>query len=112
MSAIVAAVGKELSPVTKAWVSLAMARAGVASRDGSGVVFDGRCGLGQALLRTSPNQEADPATLGEGTWLAADVRLDGRDNVRRELLSRGRRLSPNEPDPKLVLHAYAVWGEA
>src|SRR4051794_21347712 len=70
---------------------------------------DGPAGLGFALLATAEDaaDQHQPRTLDGSVWIAGDVRLDGREELLREL---GANL-PGACDAELVLRAYAAWGE-
>jgi asparagine synthase (glutamine-hydrolysing) len=74
---------------------------------------DGSIGLCHTLLRTTyeAEHEHQPCTLDNEVWLVADARVDTRPELIAELRSHGRTVSDDVPDPELILHAYAVWGE-
>jgi asparagine synthase (glutamine-hydrolysing) len=74
----------------------------------------GPAALGISLLRTTREaaQETGLATLDGSVWIAADARIDARDELRAELRRAGRDVPADATDPELVLHAYAAWGEA
>src|SRR5262245_6040678 len=70
---------------------------------------DGPAGLGFTLFAiaedvTDPHQ---PRTLDGSAWIVGDIRLDGRDELLRELGAE----PPAACDAELVLRAYAAWGE-
>ena len=67
-----------------------------------------------SLLRTGPAPQAEvqPCSLDGRTWLIGDVRLDGREELRRELEQRGESISAEATDEELILHAWRQWGEA
>jgi asparagine synthase (glutamine-hydrolysing) len=73
---------------------------------------DGSIGLGHAMLRTTHESlgERQPASLDRRFWIAADARLDGREELIAELRRCGRVVPSNAPDSELILHAYAAWG--
>lgn len=79
--------------------------------DGSNTWIEGPVGLGQHLLRFTPESsyEQQPHQWGNAV-IVADARIDNRD----ELCSRFY-LSPPEaaitPDSHLILRAYRLWGE-
>jgi asparagine synthase (glutamine-hydrolysing) len=80
--------------------------------DGQGAWSLGSVGLGHTLLRTADESanERQPATLDGEVWIAADARIDRREDLVRELgLARD---ALTGPDCFLILHAYARWGEA
>ena len=72
-----------------------------------------RAGLGHALLRTAraPRPERQPCSLDGRVWIVADVRVDARAELRRELRAHGRDCSDEANDAELVLLAYHAWGE-
>lgn len=72
-----------------------------------------RAGFAHTLLRTSREalNERQPTGLDGSFWITADVRLDSRAELRADLEKAGRRISSIAPDPDLILHAYALWGE-
>lgn len=75
---------------------------------------EGPVGLGHTLLRTTDEaaQEQQPCTLDNQVWLVADARIDDRARLLASLRGHGRTLQDDAPDPLLILHAYAVWGDA
>src|SRR5437667_322329 len=78
------------------------------------VLDDGCVGLGHALLSATPEPSIDerqPCTLDGQRWITADARIDGRNDLAAELRAHGRHVSGNEPDARLILHAYDVWGD-
>lgn len=81
--------------------------------DAQGVWAFGSAGLGYALLQTSPENpiERQPATLDHQIWIAADARLDAREELADALRVRGRKPSRLAPDCELMLHAYGEWGQ-
>ena len=94
------------------WLAEATALSTVGGPDGSGTRAFASAGLGHALLRIEPQDIAGPVTLDGRTWLTADVRLDGRDDLRRQLAGRGEGCRPGATDAELILHAHRAWGGA
>jgi asparagine synthase (glutamine-hydrolysing) len=85
-------------------------------RDGQHIWSDGPIGLGHALLRRSPEarNERQPFTLGSGTWIVADARVDARKDLLSALARESAEhagVSTGAPDAELILRAYLVWGE-
>ncbi len=82
--------------------------------DAQNVWTSGPVGFGHTLLRTTDDTqpEKQPATLDGDVWIAADARVDGRPELLKALADRGRTGLDDRPDVELVLHAYAVWGDA
>jgi asparagine synthase (glutamine-hydrolysing) len=74
----------------------------------------GHVGFGHALLRTTweSEKERQPHSLDGEVWIAADVRLDRRDELIDRLRAGDRAPSNDAPDVDLLLHAYRTWGEA
>ena len=68
-------------------------------------------GFGHTLLRLNDDRDEPLPTLDRRLWIAADARLDGRDELARELRSRGADVSADAADAELVLGAYERWGE-
>ena len=66
------------------------------------------------LLRTGPAPQASeqPCTLDGRVWLLGDVRLDGREDLRRELEQGDEPILATATDEELILRAWRQWGEA
>ena len=81
--------------------------------DAQEVWVDGAVGFGQTLLRTTweSRTEKQPCTLDGEVWITADVRLDGRQDLVRQLLASGSHPAKDATDPELILYAYRVWKE-
>ena len=75
------------------------------SRAGAGFCF--------TLLRTGPAPQSleQPCTLDGRVWLLGDVRLDGREDLRRQLEQAGESLPPEVIDEELILRAWRQRGE-
>ena len=75
------------------------------SRSGAGFCF--------TLLRTGPAPQSaeQPCTLDGRVWLLGDVRLDGREDLRRQLEQAGESLPSDVTDEELVLWAWRHRGE-
>ena len=82
--------------------------------DGKQIAVQGEAGFCFTLLRTGPmpQEDAQPCSIDGRVWLAGDVRLDGREELRRELEQRGETISAEASDEALVLCAWRQWGEA
>ena len=83
----------------------------------NGGLCDGPVGMGHALLQIPPGVplEEHPAQLDGRLWIAADARIDAREELIGKLKGKCRTagaLCLSTPDAKLILHAYDVWGEA
>jgi len=81
--------------------------------DGQGQWVEGSVGLVHTLFATTRESrgERQPMSLDGNSWIVADARIDAREDLIRELSSRGRDCSIERPDAELILHAYTVWGE-
>jgi asparagine synthase (glutamine-hydrolysing) len=92
--------------------------------DAQQILSDGPVGLGHTMLRTTfeSNSETQPLTIDGKTWLIADARIDGRDELIKKLEAKlgspASLLSDNSEardkvpltDALLILYAYKVWG--
>ena len=68
--------------------------------------------LGHTLLQTTfeARHEKQPCTLDDNVWIAADCRIDAREELVDKLVSHSRAVPRGSTDPELILHAYSVWG--
>lgn len=101
--------GSPLAPDLIARVTAAMARRGP---DAQVHWAEGSVALGHCMLRTTPESmhEHQPlASPDKKRVLVWDGRLDNRDEIRRDLVSKGAVLR-DDTDAELVLQSYAVWG--
>jgi asparagine synthase (glutamine-hydrolysing) len=82
--------------------------------DGGGVHVAGPCGLAHARLRTGDVGEspAGPFSLDGQSWIAADARIDARDELARALRGAGEHAAADAPAAELILRAYRAWGVA
>jgi asparagine synthase (glutamine-hydrolysing) len=114
VSGFVAILNRDGSPVDRTLLERMTQSLAPRGPDAQHVCVHGGVGFGHALLRTTyeAHGEYQPFALeGTGT-IAADCRIDGRDELIRKLEERGRRVAPDSPDPELILHAYEVWNTA
>jgi asparagine synthase (glutamine-hydrolysing) len=74
---------------------------------------DGPVAFGHTMLRATQESliERQPVSLDGQFWITADVRLDCRADLVTMLDQAGRNVRGAAPDPELILHAYAAWGE-
>ncbi len=65
------------------------------------------------MLRTTfeAEHENQPFSLDGQTWITADARIDGREDLSEKLKGKGSRIGEGTPDVELILRAYEVWGE-
>jgi asparagine synthase (glutamine-hydrolysing) len=66
-------------------------------------------GLGHAWLHT--RDEAPQPFVLDALVVAADARLDARDELVSALRSAGHECEGDASEPELIAHAYAAWGE-
>jgi asparagine synthase (glutamine-hydrolysing) len=113
MSGIVGIVNLDGSPVDRELLSGMTHYLRHRGPDAQHTWIEENVGFGHALLRTTWESETErqPMTLDGKTWLTADCRVDGRDDLLRELAGQGRNVDSKATDPELILHAYAAWGE-
>jgi len=76
--------------------------------------IDGHVGLGHALLKANDEsaRECQPFQLGDGIWIAADARVDGREDLVAKLTAASERPAPDAVDAELILRSYRAWGRA
>jgi len=65
------------------------------------------------LLRTGPAPQSSeqPCTLDGRVWLLGDVRLDGREDLRRQLEQSDESITAEVTDEVLILRAWRRWGK-
>src|SRR5258708_11112022 len=79
--------------------------------DGTHITTKPGAGFCFTFLRTGPAPQcpSQPCSLDGRTWLLGDVRLDGRDGLRRKLEQHGDEISPNVTAEELELRARHRW---
>ncbi|SIT58923.1 putative Asparagine synthase [Mesorhizobium prunaredense] len=100
--------GKPVEPGLVEKMTTAMAHRGP---DGIHHWVKGSIGLGQCMLRTTPEslEETQPLTNEDASLvLVMDGRVDNWEELRGELLGRGAVLR-DRSDAELVLRAYQIW---
>jgi asparagine synthase (glutamine-hydrolysing) len=82
--------------------------------DGRSVWCEANVGFGHTRLSTTEEAvcEQQPCTLDGRAWIVADARIDARAELTRALADRGRPPLDGVDDARLILHAYAAWGES
>jgi asparagine synthase (glutamine-hydrolysing) len=88
--------------------------------DGTSMWSDGQVGLANTALHTTHEAAGDrqPCSLDGDVWITADLRLDGRADLRMKLGASAQCRQGEHgdlqscTDAELVLHAYATWGPA
>jgi len=75
--------------------------------------LDGHVGFGHTLLKTTRESanEKQPFSLDAGTWIVADARVDGRQDLIAKLQAHAHVDLVGATDVELILRAYQVWGE-
>ncbi|HXX19669.1 MAG TPA: asparagine synthase-related protein [Candidatus Acidoferrum sp.] len=114
MSGVVGIFQRDGAPVERALLESLTHSLAYRGPDGQEVWADGSVAFGHALLRTTAESlgESQPASLDRRYWITADARIDCRAELESQLASAGRKCRRGAPDPELLLHAYAAWGEA
>jgi asparagine synthase (glutamine-hydrolysing) len=114
LSGIVGIFGRDGRPVDRPLLQSLAHFQSYRGPDACEVWADGPVGFGHALLRTTYESLAEnqPASLDRQFWIVADARIDCRAELQAELTNAGRKIRPAAPDPELILHAYAAWGDA
>jgi asparagine synthase (glutamine-hydrolysing) len=81
--------------------------------DGTHITTKPGAGFCFTFLRTGPAPQcpSQPCSLEGRVWLLGDVRLDGRDDLRRKLEQHGDEISEDVTDEELVLRTWRLWGE-
>jgi asparagine synthase (glutamine-hydrolysing) len=111
LSGIVGIVGLDGAPVDPALLQRLTDSLAFRGPDAQRAWAHGPVGFGNALLQIAPEPESQPASLDGRFWITADARVDAREDLVATLEAAGRACSRNSPDPELLLHAYAAWGE-
>ena len=80
--------------------------------DGTHIIAQPGAGSVFTFLKTGPAPQSpqQPATIDGRVWLIGDVRLDGRDDLRRKLEQHGAVVPPDTTDEQLILHAVSQFG--
>jgi asparagine synthase (glutamine-hydrolysing) len=75
------------------------------TRPGAGFCF--------TLLRTGPSPQSaeQPCSLDGRVWLLGDVRLDGREELRKRIEQHGEMTSADATNEELILRAWRLCGE-
>lgn len=113
MSGIVGIFGRNGAPVDRPLLQSLTHFLSYRGPDACEVWADSCVGFGNTLLRATYESLAEnqPASLDRQFWITADARIDCRVELVAELTSAGRKIRQAAPDPELILHAYATWGE-
>ena len=81
--------------------------------DGTHISVKPGAGFCFTFLRTGPAPQcpSQPCSLDGNVWLLGDVRLDGRDDLRRKLEQHGDEIEEDATDEELILRTWRRWGE-
>jgi len=81
--------------------------------DGTNITTKPGAGFCFTFLRTGPAPQcpSQPCSLDGRVWLLGDVRLDGRNDLRRKLEQHGDEFDGDVTDEELVLRTWRRWGE-
>jgi asparagine synthase (glutamine-hydrolysing) len=81
--------------------------------DGTHITTKPGAGFCFTFLKTGPAPQcpSQPCSLDGRVWLLGDVRLDGRDDLRRKLEQHGDEFDGDVTDEELVLRAWRRWRE-
>src|ERR1700685_932001 len=114
MSGIVGIIRLDGAPVNAALLQLMTDSLAFRGPDAQHILVHGAVGLGHTMLRATAEaaNEVQPCGLDEKFWITADARVDDRAGLIGKLKGSGRSCSSKSTDTELILHAYAVWGEA
>lgn len=113
MSGIVGIFRRNNAPVERAVLRSLTDYLSFRGPDAQSVWSDANVGFGHTMLRTTREAiaEIQPANLRDSLWITADVRLDSRAALIRELDQAGCDIAARASDPELILRAYNAWGE-
>jgi len=113
MSGVAALFARGGAPVDGALLERMAAAQRFRGPDGEGLWRRGSVGLAHALHRTTleAERERSPASLDGRLFIAADARLDARDELCDRLRDHCPAVTTDIPDAELILRAYDAWGE-
>ena len=112
MSGICGIVRLDGAPVARAEIERLAAFLDFRGPDARRVWTGAGVGLGHTLLKTGDADIEQPVSLDGASWIVADARIDAQADLRRKLKAAGHEPAAGAGDATLILHAYAVWGEA
>ena len=113
MSGIVGIVNLDGAPVDRPLLKEMTDHLSFRGPDAQSVWSERNVGFGHTMLRTTfeSEHEHQPFSLDGQVWITADARIDDRENLVKELKSKGQEVVSAAPDAELILHAYHAWGE-
>jgi asparagine synthase (glutamine-hydrolysing) len=112
MSGYAGIVSLDNAPPDRALLDRMAAALAFRGPDATHVTTQPGAGFAFTLLRTGPAPQSSqhPCTLDGRVWLIGDVRLDGRDDLRRKLEQHGASIPSTVTDEELILHAVSQFG--
>jgi asparagine synthase (glutamine-hydrolysing) len=113
VSGIVGFFGRGGAPVDRALLRSLTQFLSFRGPDAREVWAEGPVGFGHTLLRTTDEAltERQPLTIEGRYTIVADARIDCRAELMAALVDAGRKVRESSPDPELIVHAYAEWGD-
>ncbi|MBX3013930.1 MAG: asparagine synthase (glutamine-hydrolyzing) [Caldilineaceae bacterium] len=114
MSGIVGILHFDGKPVAAGQIEQMTAAMAYRGPDGIDHWIDGAVGLGQCMLRTTPEAQEETQPLAneeQSVILVMDGRVDNWESLRQQLLAQGAVLR-SRADAELVLRSYERWGKA
>ncbi|MDH3255142.1 MAG: asparagine synthase-related protein [Acidobacteriota bacterium] len=112
MSGIIALIRTDGQPIDDSLLTRMCESMQFRGPDGQARRVLGGVGFGHALLATTDDSRPDeqPLSLDGKTWIVADARVDGQEELRRSLDGGGCECPGDAGDAELLLYAYATWG--
>src|SRR5258708_6781046 len=113
MSGIVGLFGRDGGNVDRPLLEALTASLEFRGPDGREIWAEGSAGLGhtRVLAASRSPDERQLCTLDDRLCIAADIRLDYRDELIAKINDQGRHCPGNLTDAELVLFAYDTWGD-
>ncbi len=109
MSGIAGIVHAGDRPVDRTALSRMVDSLAVRGPDGNGIWTDGSTGFGYSLLGTPVRAQRSLAICGQ-LAIAADARIDAKDDLLRQFDPSGRGNLSGATDAELILESYRRWG--
>jgi len=113
MSGIVGILNLDGSPVDRRILGRMTDFMAYRGPDAQTIWAEGPVGFGHTMLRTTfeAEHERQPFTLDGKTWITADARIDGREQLVAKLKAKESKPADGATDVELILRAYQVWSE-
>lgn len=110
MSAIVALIHLDSTPIDSAVFAPMLERIAYRGPDGQTAWIDGHVALAHSLFKTCDQDIVQPYTWDNIT-VCAQVRIDARDELVPKLRGAGIEARHDAPDVELLAQAYRAWGD-